>query len=111
MLARGCGFGYPRQEECLCLTIHTPNLYIAHCFQLHRMHALDCDPQPLSVEQKVTPCAQDTEQKHGKQLFFELFFLSFLSFSEFFLIFFFFDFFEFLSFLSFFCIFLSFLFF
>ena len=25
-----------------------------------------CDPQPLSVEQKVIPCAQDTEQKHGK---------------------------------------------
>ena len=24
-----------------------------------------CDPQPFSVEQKVIPCAQDTEQKHG----------------------------------------------
>ena len=25
-----------------------------------------CDPQPFSVEQKVIPCAQDTEQKHAK---------------------------------------------
>ena len=25
-----------------------------------------CDPQPFSVEQKVIPCAQDTEQQHCK---------------------------------------------
>ena len=25
-----------------------------------------CDPQPFGVEQKVIPCVQDTEQKHGK---------------------------------------------
>ena len=29
-----------------------------------------CDPQLFSVEQKVIPCAQDAEQKHGKHILF-----------------------------------------
>ena len=34
-------FFIPFSSGCLCLDIHTPYLYIAHCFQLHRLHALD----------------------------------------------------------------------
>ena len=47
----------------MCLTIHTPYLYIAHCFQHNDIYVMH---SPLVSSKKVIPYAQDTEQKHGK---------------------------------------------
>ena len=44
-----------------------PHAILVHCTLLLAQWHL-CDAQSFSVEQKVIPCAQDTEQKHGKQL-------------------------------------------
>ena len=52
----GGSFGHPRQEECLCLTIHIDtalHLLLSVFFTAHRR----CQAQIV---------AQDTEKKHGK---------------------------------------------
>ena len=61
MLARGGSFGHARQEECLCLTIHVPYSYIAHCFQHSDIYVY---AQPFhSCQEK---CVARWTQTHGK---------------------------------------------
>ena len=76
MLARGGSFGHPRQEECLCLTIHIATAL--HLFSactldvtstvMTRVHVRSsiCAHSPLSDSSVNESSAQDTEQKHGK---------------------------------------------
>ena len=73
----GGSFGNPRQEECLCLTIHIATAL--HLFSactldvtstvMTRMHVRSsvCAHSPSSGSSVNESCAQDTEQKHGKQ--------------------------------------------
>ena len=98
----GSSFGHPRQEECLCLTIHIATAL--HLFSactldvtstvMTRMHVRSsmCAHSPLSGSSVNESCAQDTEQKHGKHSFFfvSLLFFFFSFFFSFFSCFFFF---------------------
>ena len=73
----GGSFGHPRQEECLCLTIHIAtalHLLFSACALdvtstvMTRMHVRSSmrAHSPLSGSSVNESCAQDTEQIHGK---------------------------------------------
>ena len=76
MLARGGSFGHPRQEECLCRAIHTPYLYIAHCFQHNDIYVY---AQPFStvVKKSVLRVGHIHNGKHFSFFFFIFYFFFF----------------------------------
>ena len=89
----GGSFGHPRQEECLCLTIHiaTALHFFSACTLdvtstvMTRMQVRSsmCAHSPLSGLSVNESCAQYTEQKHGKLFFlFSFFFFPFYLFSS-----------------------------
>ena len=65
VLPRGGGFGHPRQEECLCLAIHTPYLHIAHCFQHNDIYVY---AQPFPQSRKVC-CALRVGHRYTANIF------------------------------------------
>ena len=73
----GVSSGHPRQEECLCLTIHmatalhlfsacTPDVTSPVMTRMHVRSSHGVSHSPSSCSSVNESCAQDTEQKHGK---------------------------------------------
>ena len=77
MLARGGSFGHPRQDHCLCLAIHTPYLFIAHCFQHNDIHVYTPPSPQLSRKVSSVNSRALGHRADIRQTCFPLFFLFF----------------------------------